>query len=264
MPSDRPSTIVLCYHALSEDWPAVLSVEPGAFEAQLELLLERGYEGATFSDAVNGDAPDRALVVTFDDAFRSVLDRARPVLDRLGLPATVFVSTDYPDSGRPMAWEGLDRWLDGPHACDLECLSWDELRALNGEGWEIGSHSCSHPRLTELGDEALARELAESRARVSEELGLECTSLAYPYGACDERVIAAVAAAGYSGAGALDARFRRLHPLRWPRIGVYRADLMWRFELKVSPVIRTLRSSPAWEAVRAAQRAGRRPAADRA
>jgi peptidoglycan/xylan/chitin deacetylase (PgdA/CDA1 family) len=253
------STLVLCYHALSQDWPAVLAVQPDEFERQLELLVERGYRGATFTDAVRGDAPERALVVTFDDAFRSVLERGRPALDRLGLPATIFVSTDYPGSGRPMGWEGLDRWLRGPHASELDCLSWDELRSLRDGGWEIGSHTCSHPDLTELDDEALARELAGSRERCSQEIGVECASLAYPYGACDERVMAAADAAGYRGAGALDARFRRFHPLRWPRIGVYRPDAMWRFELKVSPVIRTLRSSPAWEALHTAQRA-RRPA----
>jgi peptidoglycan/xylan/chitin deacetylase (PgdA/CDA1 family) len=251
------STLVLCYHALSYDWPAVLAVEPGEFEAQLEQLVERGYVGATFTDAVRGDAPERALAVTFDDAFRSVLDHALPILDRLGLPATVFVSTDYPGSGRPMAWDGLDRWLGGPHESELDCLSWPELRSLQDRGWEIGSHTRSHPRLTELDDGAVMRELAGSRDRCAQEMGAPCTSLAYPYGACDERVIGIASAAGYEGAGGLDARFRRFHRLRWPRIGVYRTDAAWRFELKVSPVVRTLRSSPAWEALRVAQRAGR-------
>ena len=257
MRRNASSTLVLCYHALSTDWPAVLSVEPCEFERQLELLVERGYRGATFTDAVRGDAPERALVVTFDDAFRSVREHALPVLERLGLPATVFVSTDYPGSGLPMAWDGLDRWLGGPHAAELECMSWAELRALRDAGWEVGSHTHSHPRLTELDDEAAGRELADSRERCGAEMGAECTSLAYPYGATDERVMGLAAGAGYEAAGALDGRFRRRHPMRWPRIGVYRADAAWRFELKVSPVLRTLRSSPAWEAVRVAQRVGR-------
>ena len=81
--------IVLCYHALSPTWEADLSTTPERFERQLELLVRRGYRGVTFEQAVR--APhERTVAVTFDDAYRSVLELARPILDRLGLPATVF------------------------------------------------------------------------------------------------------------------------------------------------------------------------------
>ena len=83
---DLSDTIVLCYHAVSERWPAPLSVTPQAFERQLELLVRRGYEGATFRDAVLGAHAGKTVVVTFDDAYLSVLELARPILDRLGLP----------------------------------------------------------------------------------------------------------------------------------------------------------------------------------
>jgi peptidoglycan/xylan/chitin deacetylase (PgdA/CDA1 family) len=246
--------LTLCYHALSHSWPAPLAVKPKAFEQQLEQLLARGYEPATFSAVARGEATGRPLVVTFDDAFRSVLELAAPIMARLGVPGTVFVATAYPDSGKPMAWEGLDTWMGGPHGHELACLGWDELRGLRDGGWEIGAHSHTHPYLTRLPNDDLLAELQAARAVLEDELGEPCTALAYPYGDTDDRVIAAAGRAGYLHAGALDARLRRSNPLRVPRVGVYRHDDGRRFDLKTSRSIRAVRCSPAWHAVTAGRR----------
>ncbi len=80
------------------------------------------------------------------------------------------------------------------------------------------------PRLTELGDAALAAELAGSRADIERELGAPCPSLAYPFGDHDDRVVTAAAAAGYSQAAIAGSARRRRPPerLRWPRLVVTR------------------------------------------
>ena len=248
-------TLTLCYHAVSRTWPASLAVTPEAFEEQLERLLSRGYGPATFTAAARGEAPERALVVTFDDAFRSVLDLALPIMDRLGVPGTVFVPTAYPDSGRPMAWDGLDTWMAGPHEHELACIGWDELRSLRDAGWEVASHTHSHPYLTQVCDDELRRELCRSREVCERELGEPCSTIAYPYGDTDHRVIAAAREAGYRQAAALDARFRTGDPLRLPRVGVYRQDDRRRFALKTARSLRAVRSSFAWQGVVAARRA---------
>lgn len=90
--------MVLCYHAVSETWPAKIAVKPDQLEEQLRLLLRRGYSGATFTEAATAPANGKLLAVTFDDAFRSVLEYAFPILSRLGLPGTVFVPTSFPGS----------------------------------------------------------------------------------------------------------------------------------------------------------------------
>ena len=51
--------LVLCYHAMSRDWGAGFSATPDRLEAQIGSLLERGYEGTTFSDAVNRPLTER-------------------------------------------------------------------------------------------------------------------------------------------------------------------------------------------------------------
>jgi peptidoglycan/xylan/chitin deacetylase (PgdA/CDA1 family) len=249
--------LVLCYHAVSERWPADLSVTPQRFEEQLALLVRRGYRGATFQQAVVSPPARRTLAVTFDDAYRSVLELAFPILARLGLPGSVFVPTDF--AGRaPMAWPGIDRWLGGPHEQELAGMSWEDLGELATAGWEIGSHTRSHPHLTLLDDASLADELRVSRETCEERLGRPCRSLAYPYGDVDERVVEAARAAGYETGATLPRRLTAAGPLEWPRVGIYHGDDLRRFRAKVSPQVRLLRRSPLWGVADRARRAIRR------
>lgn len=252
--------LVLCYHAVSESWPAPLSVTPSALESQLAALVARGYRGQRFTEAVTRPSDGRWLVVTFDDGYRSVLDRAKPILDRHGIPGTLFVPTDWPADPRPMRWDGIDRWLGTPFEQELTQLDWDELRSLAADGWEIGSHTCSHPRLTRLGDDMLAQELTASKTRIESELGAQCTSIAYPYGDVDDRVEAASAAASYTAAASLPKVMYRPRPLRWPRSALYHRDTSLRFNLKVARPVRRLRASAAvrtLDAMRVQRRARR-------
>jgi peptidoglycan/xylan/chitin deacetylase (PgdA/CDA1 family) len=234
--------LVLCYHAVSERWPAALSTTPATFAAQLELLERRGYRGVTFTEAL-ARAPDgKTVAVTFDDAYRSVIELGEPILARLGWPATVFVPTDYAGAERPMSWPGIDHWSGGEFEAELMPMSWEELDGLAERGWEIGSHTCSHPRLTQLGEDALDQELRRSKAVCEDRLGRPCESIAYPYGDHDLRVAEAAKRAGYRAGGTLPKRLGTDDPLRWPRVGVYHVDDLRRFKAKVSPLVRRLRS----------------------
>lgn len=235
--------LTLCYHAVSPSWPAALSVTPDALERQLAALVRRGYRGARFTDALSGKVEGRVVVITFDDNYRSVLELAKPLLDAHGYPGTLFVPTDWPDAAGPMRWQGVDEWLGTPHEHELSPLTWPELRELADAGWEIGSHTCSHPHLPELDDAALAHELGASRARIEAELGRRCASLAYPYGSADDRVVDATREAGYLVAGTIPRVLSSPRPLVWPRAPIYHGDDMRRFRAKASPWLRRLRAS---------------------
>ena len=236
----RDDVLVLCYHAVSEAWDSELAVTPRQLERQLSLLLRRGYRGATFSEAVLRPPADKTVAVTFDDAFRSVHELGLPVLERLGVPATVFAPTAFVGRERPMRWPGIDHWSEQVHRAELLCMSWEQLRDLTARGWEVGSHTRSHPRLPDIGDEALAAELQDSKERLEAGLEEPCTSLAYPYGASDERVVAAAQRAGYATAATLTRFPHPPEPLRWPRVGVYPQNPRWLFRVKVSPPLRRL------------------------
>ncbi len=238
--------MVLCYHAVSPTWRAALAVTPDALERQLSWLTRRGWQGTTLRTAVLTPGAGRTLAVTFDDAYSSVLELAHPILSSLGLPATVFVPTAFATGGQRLSWPGIDHWAQASDASELVCLDWDSLGQLAQTGWEIGSHTRTHPRLTALDGEALQAELAESRAEVSDRLGSECTSIAYPYGDVDHRVAEAAMAAGYTVGASMSSHLAKLGPLRWPRLGIYQLDRFGRFRLKTTRTMRWLRASWCW------------------
>ena len=251
--------VVLAYHAVSPDWPATLSVTPQNFSDQIGMLARRGYRGVTFSEAVRGAGEGKVVAVTFDDGYRSVFDLARPILDSYGMPATLFVPTELIDGDAPMAWPGIDNWLGGEHEDELVPMSWQQARELADSGWEIGSHTRTHPRLSQTPQPQLEAELTGSRGDCERRLERRCESIAYPYGDHDDTVIAATAAAGYSAAATLPAGEPRPTPLAWPRIGVYYGDSRLSFRLKVSPTVRRLRRSRAWMPMMGLLRRVRRP-----
>jgi peptidoglycan/xylan/chitin deacetylase (PgdA/CDA1 family) len=249
--------LVLGYHAVSSIWQTQLAVSETILRAQLEYLDTRGYVGLRLSDAEqrrrDGSLPRRSLVVTFDDGYASTM-RAAPILASFGFPGTVFLVTDFVESGRPLSWPGIDELHRPGEENELLPLSWAAAAELAAAGWEIGSHTMSHPLLTQVDDNRLQRELDGSRELIERRLG-SCTSLAYPYGVADERVAAATEQAGYEVACMLtfahfvDERFRR------PRIGMASEDTHLRLAVQVSGLGQALRRSVI---VRTARRLRRR------
>jgi len=245
--------LVLCYHAVSGRWPSELAVSPELLEEQLTAVRRRGYRPATFTRAVLDPPWGRTVAVTFDDAYRSTLEQAAPVLASLGVPGTVFAPTDWIGRDEPMTWPGIEEWSPGPHADELLCLDWSGLGTLADAGWEVGSHTRSHPHLSQLaGDERLRDELAGSREVMEANLGRPVDSIAYPYGDFDARVVSVAGETGYRAAGTLTRHAHVAAPLSWPRVGVYPANRPLFVRLKTSAVLR--RAEAAAEQLRGRRR----------
>jgi peptidoglycan/xylan/chitin deacetylase (PgdA/CDA1 family) len=226
---------ILCYHAVSASWQASVSVAPSALERHAATLHKRGFVGLTLRESERlraaGRLPTRTVVFTFDDAYASTL-LALPILAAHDFPATVFVPTGFVDPAEPLGWDGMAHWVGTEFERELAPASWDVLRRLVQAGWEAGSHTVTHARLMDLDDAALRRELEDSRATVERELGA-CTSIAYPYGRADERVVAAAAAAGYTAGVVLTGSRLPDAPLSRRRIGIYYKDRGWRERTKL-------------------------------
>lgn len=236
----RARSLVLCFHAMSDAWDDALAVRPDALARHVRLLL-LGRTGGSAAQAVA--AARGVLHATFDDALVSVAE-AIPILERLGVPATVFACAAYGDG----------RTLEVPElggarfdADGLRTLTWDELRGLHDRGVAIGSHTLNHPHLPELGDSELEAELVDSKRRIESEIGAPCSLLAYPYGGVDPRVRRAAERVGYELAFGLPGTLG--DPLDWPRLGLYRRDGVARAAVKASTLRRRLaasgRSAPA-------------------
>jgi peptidoglycan/xylan/chitin deacetylase (PgdA/CDA1 family) len=228
---------------VSERGQSTLSVPVTLLEQHLTSLRTRGYRGLCLSEMASAPQRQRTVVITFDDAYLSVQLLALPLLKAFGFPGTVFAPTEFIANGGVAGWPEMDyhRRDGAPEEFDL--MSWEDLRALQAEGWEVGSHTRTHPHLTELDDETLSQELVESKRDCEQQLGRTCRTLAYPFGETDTRVMAATEAAGYRAAVGLPSRmFHAPLTFNWPRVGVYGVDAPWRFALKTSRTVRRLRT----------------------
>jgi peptidoglycan/xylan/chitin deacetylase (PgdA/CDA1 family) len=228
--------LALCYHAVSESWQSELSVTPDRLREQVRAFVRRGFEPLTFTEAVLSPRP-RTLVVTFDDAYLSIPELALPVLAEMGVPATIFVPTAGTGQPSVRAWPGIDGWIGSSWETELTGATWTELDRLIEAGWEIGSHTRTHARLTQISDEQLWDELAGSREDCAAATGLPCRSIAYPYGDADARVAEAAERVGYEAGALLTDGIPKSgknghDPMMWPRLGVYENDRPPRLRLK--------------------------------
>lgn len=243
--------LALAYHSITDRWFHPLAIRLASFRRQLHELAGRGYVGVTFAGAASAAVTggERCVAVTFDDAFATVTD-AWAVLDELGWPATVFVPTAAVENRVPMRWLVGDRrgTVDDPH---LLPLGWDEIHDLRLAGWEVGSHSRTHRLLSTLDDASVEHELRESRLELERRFG-SCTSVSYPFGEIDTRVVETARRTGYRWGSGLVAG--AVTPMTIPRFAVGAADGPLRFALKTSDLTWRVRTTPAWKAVEALRR----------
>jgi len=194
---------------------------------QLELLARRGMEGVALRDLVGRPAaPEKRAVLTFDDGYAGVLERALPLLRARGFSATVFVV-----SGK---LGGENDW-DGETPGD-RLLTAAGVRALAAEGIEIGSHGATHRALPPLSDAELDDEVRGSKAALEAVLGAPVVSFCYPYGAFDDRVVEAVRAAGYRAATVIRGGISPdlSDPFRLERIAVRGTNTLLDFSLALT------------------------------
>jgi glycosyltransferase involved in cell wall biosynthesis/peptidoglycan/xylan/chitin deacetylase (PgdA/CDA1 family) len=257
------AAVFLCYHSIAADGPPFLSVDPDLFERQLATLRRRGYRPGNLETLDRLGAGDRLsgryAFLTFDDGFLDNHATALPLMKAYGYTGFLFVLPGRVDSGDMLDWPEVSaEAAEYPHL--MRSLSWPLVEQMVEAGWEIGSHTLSHPHLPRVDDEALAQELSDSRRRIAERLG-SCVTLAYPFGEWDERVARAARAAGYKFAFTLPFGAQgKAGPLSIPRVSIDQRDEEWRLSAKLSPAGRSLLLSPLKPAVRSLLR--RRPHRD--
>jgi peptidoglycan/xylan/chitin deacetylase (PgdA/CDA1 family) len=241
----RKGLLVLAYHAISPTWHDPLCVPPDTFRAQLRRLADAGYRSVSVRQAASGTATGRRVAITFDDAFESAARVAKPILDELGWTATVFVPTRPVTTREPMRWLGGGIARRPEEDAELRAMSWRDVELLAAAGWEVGSHSRTHRRLSELPDDELTEELEGSRRELVDHVG-RCDAVSYPWGEVVPRVVAAARRAGYSAGSGLGGRFRFGDPMAVPRVVIAREDGARGFALKTAPAMWLLRSTAAW------------------
>ncbi|HJQ69863.1 MAG TPA: polysaccharide deacetylase family protein [Blastocatellia bacterium] len=259
--ANRNKALIVVYHRFSENGDR-LATSVRAFREQLEYLTSY-YHVIPLSEMASYFQRGRRLpasvaAITVDDGYRDCFDIAFPILRERGLPASVFVATDFIDQ-RTWLWTDKLRYLTSRAATEtLEAtindralriqlgdtesrliaasmvnselkqipdeakddiitslasslkvplpygppgeyspLTWEQVREMDAAGVEIGSHTLTHPILTNISRERLRRELNESRGRLEEVLGRKVELFCYPNGDYDRMVSSEVERAGY-------------------------------------------------------------------
>jgi peptidoglycan/xylan/chitin deacetylase (PgdA/CDA1 family) len=188
---------VLAYHKVTGFELGGTWVSPERFERQIDALLEAGFrfiDETAFLDALDGrrESSGREILLTFDDGYRVLLDRAVPALESRRVSALLFLVSAF--VGRRNSWE-LD--LPGRHFMHL---GWDEIRDLGARGFAFGSHARTHPDLTRLSLEDLRDEVAGSKLEIESALGGPVRTFSYPYGRMNDLVRREAERAGYRAA----------------------------------------------------------------
>jgi peptidoglycan/xylan/chitin deacetylase (PgdA/CDA1 family) len=162
-----------------------LYVRETDFRGQLQWLRRHGYHAVTLRavwEHWHGGRrlPRRPVVISFDDGFRSTATVALPALRAKRWPAVLNLALHHLDA----------RWG----------LWSRDVRSMLASGWELASHTLTHPDLTGVGDAQLDREVAGSRRVLTRRFDAPVDFFCYPSGRFDSRVAARVEQAGYLGA----------------------------------------------------------------
>lgn len=181
---------ILMYHHIDHDpthrsgW---LSVTPENLDKQIGYLITQGYRFVTLNTAYNffqtasTTPPDKTLVLTFDDGYRSFYTGAYPLLKKYHVPATVFVIT-----------QDIDKRGN---------VTWAMMKEMVASGLvEIGGHTVNHRNLRHLSALNALDQFARGKAILESGLGIKVTTAAYPYGAYSSMIKKVAAAAGFKGA----------------------------------------------------------------
>jgi peptidoglycan/xylan/chitin deacetylase (PgdA/CDA1 family) len=176
---------ILCYHRFGIG-PSKMIISPSQFEAQLDWLARNQFRVLRLSElagflAAREALPQRSVVITIDDGYESVHRHALPLLKKYGVPATLFMYTDFVGTG------------DG--------LSWVQLQELAKSGLvDIQAHSKTHRNLIDKGaseSDTAYRQNIDTELRVPRQalekrlaaIGVKVRHFAYPFGDANELVL---------------------------------------------------------------------------
>lgn len=227
---------ILAYHAIADlsDDPvlAEYAVPPDLFAAHLDTLLEHEWSFVDL-DAVlaalagRGTLPEKALLLTFDDAYTDLLEAACPIMAERRVPSVVFAVASK--------LGGTNEWDNGKRATTLSLLDAAGLREAAAQGVETGSHTVSHLPLPKVPTEQLKEEVAGS-ARVLREAGLpNPRSFSYPYGEWTPAIAQMARKAGYEVAFTVDWGVvgPGSDPFALPRVEIHASDTPRKLRLKL-------------------------------
>lgn len=165
---------VLYYHSVANKPGYGTVIAPKKLEEQMAYLAKEGYRVLNMKDFIDiweghKEAPDKSVLITFDDGYTDNYTDAMPILKKYGFTAVLFMMP---------GWVGKEGYLN-----------WEQIKEMRQAGWDIYPHSMTHTQLSTLSKQQQQIEIAESRKQIEEKLGSTADVFCYPYGSYNKNTI---------------------------------------------------------------------------
>ena len=204
------------------------TVPTSLFEQQMRCVRESNYRVVGLDEvtaALGGETvlAAKSVAITFDDGFQDTFENAAPVLRGLGYSATFFLVSQLMGAS--------NTWMEREGYPTAHLMNWATAKELLKHGFTVGSHSRTHPSLTQHDETKISDEVEGSRRDLEDHLGVPIRYFAYPYGDFDDRVRTAVQRSGYAAACSTQAGFNNVTTDRYRlrRLDVSGTDSTWTF-----------------------------------
>ena len=212
---------ILVYHNFSNKRSDKTAVSQDDFEAQMKYLKKNGYHVVSIDQLLDfidykEQLPEKSIVITFDDAWRSIFDVALPILIKYDFTATFFIYTDFIGGGKAMTWK--------------------QIETLSKIGFDIQCQTKTHrnlavPKKNESFKEyfeSIEMEIGYPKKLLKKKLNIDCNFLAYPYGETNNLVIALLKKHGYRAAFTFD---RKSNPFFVDKYRIYRSVIYGSYDM---------------------------------
>ena len=191
--------MTLLYHHINDEFVNNITITAGSFRRQMDFLQTNGYRVISLDTALTSlqkrqPAPEKGVLLTFDDGYEDFYTVAFPILQEFGYPATVFPVIEA--VGHWNEWNRRAPYI-GYH------LSWSQIEDLSRHGVTFGCHTLNHHALVRFGEQRQRHELEAAQAQLSQRIGRPVEALSYPYGA-HNRLTRQIAAELFKVAFAVD------------------------------------------------------------
>ena len=223
----------MCYHSISNNgWR--YSVTSKNFKKQLNFL-KKNFKIISLSDLdqfLSGkkEINSPSVVITFDDGYKNILSVIDLFNDIKAKP-TIFIISNSSQSNR--------KELES----NLKFLSIKDIKKLTSMGWEIGSHTATHPNMVHLSDSQLFEEIKNSKMTIEKKINRKVRYIAYPKGKYNDNIVDMVKKSGYSLGLTMDDGEINIHTNKFmvPRIGVDGTHSFAEFKYLHYPLLSRLR-----------------------
>ena len=163
---------VLMYHNVSNNILGLKKwfVSPKEFDKQMKYLYENNYKTYLAEEINEIKKNEKSVIITFDDGYENFYTEVFSILKKYNIKANLYVATDY--------------------IGQKNYVTEEQLKEMDNSGLvSIGSHTCSHVSLTDLGPNELEHELKNSQIKLEKILNKKIKTIAYPNGHYDETTL---------------------------------------------------------------------------